>query len=82
MNRRLENKVAVVTGGSASIGLGAALPSTPETTDTFTRHELPIPGAYFAKTEKGRSAIVAVDESRKAVGKNQSTIPFSARIKN
>ena len=24
MNRKLENKVAVVTGGSASIGLGAA----------------------------------------------------------
>jgi len=48
--------------------LGAALLSKAETPDTFTRHHLPIPGAYFAKRESQKSVTVATSKSGKGVG--------------
>ena len=48
--------------------LGAALLSKAETPDTFTRHQPPIPGAYFAKTEIHKSVTVATSKSGKGVG--------------
>jgi hypothetical protein len=53
--------------------LEGALPCKAETPDTFTRHGLPIPGAYFAKKERQKSMTVAVSKSRQGVGeKNRS----------
>ena len=48
--------------------LGAALLGKAETLDTFTRHHLPIPGAYLAQKESQKSVNVAIGKSGKAVG--------------
>jgi hypothetical protein len=48
--------------------LGVALLDKAETPDTFTRHLLPIPGAYFAKRESQKSMTVATSKSGKGVG--------------
>jgi len=48
--------------------LGAALLGEAETPDTFTRHHLPIPGAYFAKKESQKAVTVAIGKSGKGVG--------------
>jgi len=54
--------------------LEGALPSNAETPDTFTRHGLPIPGAYFKNKESQKAATVAVSKSGKGVGgKHNST---------
>ena len=54
--------------------LGAALLSRAETPDSFTRHGLPIPGAYFKNKESQKAATVAVSKSGKGVGeKHKST---------
>ena len=72
---RLQNIVKV---SLAMIFTGAllegALPSNAETPDTFTRHGLPIPRAYFKNKESQKAATVAVSKSGKGVGqKHQST---------
>lgn len=48
--------------------LGAALLAKAETPDTFTRHHLPIAGAYFAKKESQKAVNVAISKSGKGVG--------------
>jgi len=48
--------------------LGAALLGQAETPDTFTRHHLPIPEAYFAKRESQKAVTVAISKSGKGVG--------------
>jgi len=54
--------------------LGVAWLSRAETSDTFTRHGLPIPGAYFKNKESQQPATVAVSKSGKGVGeKHKST---------
>jgi hypothetical protein len=51
--------------GLAALAAGAfwagTLPSKAETPDTFTRHGLPIPGAYFKSKESQKPATVAED---------------------
>jgi hypothetical protein len=58
--------------GLATLGIGAilvaALSGKAETPDTFTRHGLPIPGAYFAKREAQKPATVAVNKAGRGVG--------------
>ena len=54
--------------------LGVAWLSRAETPDTFTRHGLPISGAYFKSKESQQPATVAVSKSGKGVGgKHNST---------
>jgi hypothetical protein len=61
---------ALLTG----VFLGGALLSRAETPDSFTRHGLPIPGAYFANKKSQKAATVAVSKSGKGIGeKHKST---------
>jgi hypothetical protein len=61
---------AVFTGAL----LEDAVPVKADTPDIFTRHGLPIPGAYFARKESSKLATVAASKSKQGVGqKNQST---------
>ena len=53
--------------------LGGALLSKAETQDIFTRHGLPIPGAYFAKKESQKPPTIAVSKSGQSVGEKQSS---------
>ena len=53
--------------------LGGALLSRAETPDSFTRHGLPIPGAYFKNKESQKAATVAVSKSRKGVGEKHKS---------
>ncbi|HET9373798.1 MAG TPA: hypothetical protein VFO40_02425 [Chthoniobacterales bacterium] len=48
--------------------LGGVLLSNAETPDIFTRHGLPIPGAYFKNKESQQPASIAVSKSGQGVG--------------
>jgi hypothetical protein len=43
--------------------LGGALSSEAEAPDIFTKHDLPIPGAYFAEHSSQKSTTVAISKS-------------------
>jgi hypothetical protein len=62
----------IVNFGFATFVAAALLGNTPsakaETPDIFTKHYLPIPGAYFAKTESQKAVTVAISKSGKGLG--------------
>jgi hypothetical protein len=64
---------AIITCGLAALAAVAfsTLPSKAETPDTFSRHGLPIPGAYFKNKERQQPATVAVSLSEKRVGEQK-----------
>ncbi len=66
MNRIIKFAFAALAAGAFS-----TLPSKAETPDTFTRHGLPIPGAYFKNKESQQTATVAVSVSEKRVGEQK-----------
>jgi hypothetical protein len=63
--------------GLATLAAGAfwaaTLPGKAETPDTFTRHGLPIPGAYFAQKASEKPATIAVSKSGQGVGEQKQT---------
>jgi hypothetical protein len=59
-------RLGLATLGMGAI-LGATLSSQAETPDIFTKHDLPIPGAYFAKHRSQKSATVAISKSGQGV---------------
>jgi hypothetical protein len=63
--------------GLATLAAGAfcaaTLPGKAETPDTFTRHGLPIPGAYFAQKASEKPATIAVSKSGQGVGEQRQT---------
>src|SRR2546430_8565046 len=59
--------------------LGVAWLSRAETSDTFTRHGLPIPGAYFKNKESQQPATVAVSKSGKGVGDQKQAAPKAGK---
>jgi hypothetical protein len=65
----------IIQFGLAALAVGAfsTFPSKAETPDTFTRHGLPIPGAYFKNKESQQPATVAVSKSEKGVGGQKQT---------
>ena len=66
----------IVQFGLAALAAGAffALPGNAETPDIFTKHGLPIPGAYFKNKESQQPATVGVSKSGQGVGeKHKST---------
>jgi hypothetical protein len=65
----------IIKFGLAALAAGAfsTLPSKAETPDSFTRHGLPIPGAYFKNQETQQPATVAVSKSGKGVGEQKQT---------
>ena len=68
MNTIIKFGLAALTAGAFS-----TLPSKAETPDTFTRHGLPIPGAYFKNKESQQPASVAVSKSGQGVGDQKQT---------
>jgi hypothetical protein len=69
----------IVTFGLATLVAAALLGNTPsakaETPEIFTKHGLPIPGAYFAEKETSKPTKIAVSKSAKTVGKQKQTAP-------
>jgi hypothetical protein len=65
----------IIKFGLAALAAGAfsTLPSKADTPDSFTRHGLPIPGAYFKNKESQQPATVAVSKSGKGVGEQKQT---------
>jgi hypothetical protein len=65
----------IIKFGLAAFAAGAfsTLPSKADnnTPDSFTRHGLPIPGAYFKNQQP---ATIAVSKSEKGVGQEKQTI--------
>jgi hypothetical protein len=55
----------------ATTFLGNALPSQAETPDIFTKHGLPVPGAYFAHQDNVKSTTIAVSKSGQGVGEQR-----------
>ncbi|HEY2458482.1 MAG TPA: hypothetical protein VGI13_14365 [Candidatus Acidoferrum sp.] len=71
---------SIIKFGLAALGigaiLGATLPSeaeTPDPSNPFTRHGLPVPGAYFKNKEGQKPATVAVSKSERGVGAKKQT---------
>ncbi len=69
----------IVNFGLATFVAAALLGNIPsakaETTDIFTKHGLPIPGAYFAKKETSKPIMITVTKSAKTVGNQKQTAP-------
>jgi hypothetical protein len=65
----------IIKFGLAALAAGAfsTLPSKAETPDIFTKHGLPVPGAYFKNKESQQPATVAVSKSEKGVGGQKQT---------
>jgi hypothetical protein len=67
----------IVQFGLAALAAGAffggTLPSKAETPDIFTKHGLPLPGAYFKNKENQTPATVAVSKSGQGVGEQKQT---------
>jgi hypothetical protein len=64
---------AIITFGSVALAALAfsAVPSKADTPDTFTRHGLPLPEAYFKNKESQQPATVAVSMPGKVVGEQK-----------
>jgi len=76
---------SIIKFGLATIAAGTLLGSTvtvkaddyaSELSNPFTKHGLPVPGAYFKSQENQQSATIAVSKSGKGVGQQtNSTVP-------
>jgi hypothetical protein len=71
----------IVKFGLAALAVGAflgtALPGKADTSDPsnpFTKHGLPIPGAYFKARENQQAATVAVSKSGQGVGEGKQPV--------
>jgi hypothetical protein len=71
----------IVQFGLAALAAGAffALPGKAETPDIFTKHGLPIPGAYFKNKESQQPASVAVSKSGQGVGDQKQAAPNAGK---
>ena len=61
------NTITKFALAALAAGAFSTLPSKAETPNPFTRHGLPIPGAYFKKKESQQLATVAVSMLEKGV---------------
>ena len=68
----------IIRLGLAALGMGATLGATlsskAETPDIFTKHDLPIPGAYFAKHASQKSTTVAISKSGRGVREQKQPV--------
>jgi hypothetical protein len=73
----------IIKFGLAALAAGAfsTLPSKADNTtpDSFTRHGLPIPGAYFKNKESQQPASVAVSKSGQGVGDQKQAAPKAGK---
>jgi hypothetical protein len=58
---------------AAGVFWGVSLSANAQTPDIFTKHGLPIPGAYFTHRESPKPAILAVSKSRQGVTEKKRT---------
>jgi hypothetical protein len=72
----------IVKLGFAALAAGAFFTSTApviadqyasESSNYFTKHGLPVPGAYFKARESQQAATIAVSKSGKGVGEQKQT---------
>ena len=73
---------SIIKFGLATIAAGTILGSTvtvkadeyaSEHSNPFTKHGLPVPGAYFNSKENQQSATIAVSKSGKGVGRQTNS---------
>lgn len=69
----------IIKFGLAALAAGAflTLPSkaeTPDLSNPFTRHGLPVPGAYFKNKESQQPATVAIRKSEKRLGEQKQSM--------
>jgi hypothetical protein len=68
----------IIRLGLATLGVGAilgtALSSEAETPDIFTKHDLPIPCAYFAKHTSQKSTTIAISKSGQGVREQKQPV--------
>jgi hypothetical protein len=73
---------SIIKFGLATIAAGTLLGSTvtvkaddyaSELSNPFTKHGLPVPGAYFKSQENQQSATIAVSKSGKGVGQQTNS---------
>jgi hypothetical protein len=66
----------IIKLGLAALAAGASstLPSKAETPDTFTRHGLPTPGAYFKKKASPQPTAIVVRKSQKRVAEQNQAM--------
>ena len=67
--------------GLTALTLGAffgtalsSMANTPDLSNPFTKHGLPIPGAYFQARENQPAVTVAVSKSGRGVGEGKQTV--------
>jgi hypothetical protein len=71
---------SVVKFGVAALAMGAVFASTlpvkadtPDLSNPFTKHGLPVPGAYFKNQENQKPATIAVSKEGQGVGEKKPT---------
>jgi hypothetical protein len=74
----------IIKCGFAALAAGAfsTLPSkaeTPDLSNPFTRHGLPVPGAYFKVNESHQPATVAVSKSEKRAGEQKQLMSTAGK---
>jgi len=62
-----------------AVGAFSALPSKAGTPDIFTKHGLPLPGAYFKNKESQQPPTVAVSKSGQGVGDQKQAAPKAGK---
>jgi hypothetical protein len=79
LNNKYTQMKTICKFGFAALAAGAfwgvCLSATAQTPDIFMKHELPIPGAYFARRESQKPVTVAVSKSGQGVKEKQQTTP-------
>lgn len=72
-------KTIVQFGLVALVGAFLALSGKAETPDIFTKHGLPLPGAYFKNKESQQPATIAVSKSGQGVGDQKQAAPKAGK---
>jgi hypothetical protein len=74
-HKKYKQMKTIVQFGLAVFAVAAfsALPSKAETPDIFTKHGLPLPGAYFKNKESQQPATIAVSKSGQGVGEQKQS---------
>jgi hypothetical protein len=80
-HKKCKQMKTIAQFGLAVLAVGAfsALPSKAETPDIFTKHGLPLPGAYFKNKESQQPPTVAVSKSGQGVGDQKQAAPKAGK---
>jgi hypothetical protein len=73
MNTITKFGLAALAAGAFFVGTLPSQAETPDATFAFTKHGLPVPGAYFKNKENQQPATIAVSKSGQGIGQEQQT---------